>query len=83
MHHRLQPNFISVSQLTDIGFEVRMLGDRCTATRSGKHDYIVIEGVKSANGQHIAHIAVRTIKSIVFTRTQKLQKASEFAITGT
>jgi len=43
-------NLISVSQLTDNGFEVEMLGDSGMATRSGKRKYIVIEGVKSANG---------------------------------
>jgi len=43
----------------------------------------VIEGVKSTNGQYIAHIAVRSIESSVPTRTQTLQEARLFAITGT
>jgi len=42
----------------------------------------MIEGVKSANGQYIAQIAVRSIESSVPNRTQTLQEAREFAITG-
>jgi len=62
-------NLISVSQLTDNGSEVSILGEICTATRTNKHEYIVIEGVKSAHSQYIAHMAVRSIKSNVPTRT--------------
>jgi len=51
---QITANLISVLQLTYNGFEVRILGDRCMATRSGKHEYVVIEGGKSANDQYIA-----------------------------
>jgi len=37
-----------ISKLTDNGYEVRMNGDSCIASRSEKHEYIVFEGVKIA-----------------------------------